>query len=123
MRRPSDPVPRSPSRRLGALLLLLLAATAAAGGCNRGPERVVLVTIDTLRADRLGCYGREGARTPTLDGIAAEGVRFEAALSLTKAEGETRAHLLYLQAEALAQSSRSQRARSPELAPERAGDR
>jgi arylsulfatase A-like enzyme/tetratricopeptide (TPR) repeat protein len=42
---------------------------------------VVLVSIDTLRADRLGCYGREGARTSTLDGIAAEGVRFEAALS------------------------------------------
>ncbi len=81
MQRPSDPVPRSPSRQLGALLLLLLAATAVASGCNRGPERVVLVTIDTLRADRLGCYGREGARTPTLDRIAAEGVRFEAALS------------------------------------------
>jgi arylsulfatase A-like enzyme/Tfp pilus assembly protein PilF len=73
----------SPSRRLGALLLLplLLATTAAAGGCSRGPERVVLVTIDTLRADRLGCYGREGGRTTTLDGIAAQGVRFEAAFS------------------------------------------
>jgi arylsulfatase A-like enzyme/tetratricopeptide (TPR) repeat protein len=42
---------------------------------------VVLVSIDTLRADRLGCYGREDARTPTLDRIAAEGVRFDAALS------------------------------------------
>jgi choline-sulfatase len=83
MRRPSDPVPMSPRCRLGALLLLplLLATTSAAGGCSLGPERVILVTIDTLRADRLGCYGREGARTTTLDGIAAQGVRFEAALS------------------------------------------
>ena len=38
---------------------------------------VLLVTIDTLRADALGCYGRAGAETPWIDRLAASGVRFE----------------------------------------------
>ena len=41
----------------------------------------MLVTIDTLRADRLGCYGAERAHTPTVDTLAASGVRFETAIS------------------------------------------
>ena len=38
---------------------------------------VLLVTIDTLRADRVGAYGHAPGLTPTLDGLAAEGLRFE----------------------------------------------
>ncbi|MEE8580120.1 MAG: sulfatase [Myxococcota bacterium] len=41
----------------------------------------MLVTIDTLRADHVGCYSAGRAHTPTLDRIAAEGVRFAAAIS------------------------------------------
>jgi choline-sulfatase len=60
----------------GAVLAL------AAAGCRgrREPEpppaarHVVLVTIDTLRADRLGAYGHAAAATPHLDRIAGEGV-------------------------------------------------
>lgn len=37
---------------------------------------VLLVTIDTLRADRVGAYGYKAARTPALDALAARGVRF-----------------------------------------------
>ncbi len=37
---------------------------------------VLLVTLDTTRADRLGCYGYAGAKTPNLDALAARGVRF-----------------------------------------------
>jgi arylsulfatase A-like enzyme len=44
-------------------------------------ERVVLITVDTLRADRLGCYGAERAHTPRMDTLAASGVRFETAIS------------------------------------------
>jgi arylsulfatase A-like enzyme/Flp pilus assembly protein TadD len=40
---------------------------------------VVLVSVDTLRADALGCYGRAGAETPWTDRLAREGVRFETA--------------------------------------------
>lgn len=42
---------------------------------------VVLITIDTLRADRLGCYGYKSAHTPNIDRIAAEGVMFTNAVS------------------------------------------
>jgi arylsulfatase A-like enzyme/Flp pilus assembly protein TadD len=40
---------------------------------------VLLVSVDTLRADALGCYGRAGATTPWTDRLAREGVRFETA--------------------------------------------
>lgn len=40
---------------------------------------VLLVSIDTLRADALGAYGRAGAGTPWIDRLAAAGVRFETA--------------------------------------------
>jgi len=38
---------------------------------------VVLITIDTLRADALGCYGNPRGTTPWMDRLAAQGVRFE----------------------------------------------
>lgn len=45
------------------------------------PQRILLVTIDTLRADRVGAYGFKGAHTPTLDALAKDGVRFDTAIS------------------------------------------
>jgi hypothetical protein len=48
---------------------------------RRPPRRVVLVLMDTLRADALSCYGSSRARTPALDGLAAQGVRFERSYS------------------------------------------
>jgi arylsulfatase A-like enzyme/Tfp pilus assembly protein PilF len=38
---------------------------------------VVVITLDTTRADRLGCYGFAGVETPHIDGLAADGVLFE----------------------------------------------
>ena len=38
---------------------------------------VILVTVDTLRADRIGCYGHPLVKTPTMDAFAASGIRFE----------------------------------------------
>jgi len=43
------------------------------------PPNLLLITLDTTRADRLGCYGYSKARTPSLDRLAASGVRFDAA--------------------------------------------
>ncbi|HEX6203181.1 MAG TPA: sulfatase [Thermoanaerobaculia bacterium] len=66
----------------------LLAAAAALAGCRGAgdaaaapalPEgtNILLVTVDTLRADHLGSYGYARATSPHLDRLAAEGVRFE----------------------------------------------
>ncbi len=55
--------------------ILLVAAGLVAAAC-RGPEvphDLILVTIDTLRADRLGVYGSKDVETPVLDRIAREG--------------------------------------------------
>lgn len=65
-------------------------ACALAAGCARKPAggtagaakpSVLLVTIDTLRADRVGAYGYGQARTPNLDALAREGVTFVEAVS------------------------------------------
>ena len=41
----------------------------------------ILITVDTLRADRLGSYHYEGAKTPALDALAAESILFENAFA------------------------------------------
>ena len=51
-------------------------------GPSPSPIRtVVLITIDTLRADRVGAYGWAAARTPAMDALAARGVRFTRAFA------------------------------------------
>jgi len=42
---------------------------------------VILITIDTLRADHVGCYGAQVVKTPTLDALAHDGIVFERAIS------------------------------------------
>jgi arylsulfatase A-like enzyme/Tfp pilus assembly protein PilF len=45
---------------------------------TRGRDfNVILITLDTVRADALACYGRRDVQTPTIDAWAAQGVRFE----------------------------------------------
>jgi arylsulfatase A-like enzyme len=62
-----------------SLLVLALGILCA---CNEAvPENLVLITVDTLRADRLGAYGYSRARTPRIDGLARESLRFERAYS------------------------------------------
>ncbi len=68
-----------------AALGLLLAAGAGVLGpaCDETAARpnVLLITIDTLRADHLGCYGYGRPTSPEIDRLAAQGVVFEAAQS------------------------------------------
>jgi arylsulfatase A-like enzyme len=67
--------------------LSVIAALAASGlltlscGAEKEPSRpdVLLITIDTLRADALGTYGTTDTLTPNMDGLATEGVVYEAA--------------------------------------------
>jgi arylsulfatase A-like enzyme/Flp pilus assembly protein TadD len=57
----------------------LLASTALA--TSKPPANVIVITIDTLRPDHLGCYGYKQIRTPNIDAIAAQGTRFEKAFT------------------------------------------
>jgi len=69
--------------RASRLAIALALHGTLALGCIPGSsvDRVVLVTIDTLRADHLGCYGGRWVETPVLDALAERGVRFETAIS------------------------------------------
>lgn len=49
----------------------------------RGKLNVLLITIDTLRADRLGCYGNAHLNTPNIDGLAQRGAIFTRAFAHT----------------------------------------
>lgn len=66
--------------KAAALLVLGLAGLLA--GCRpQGPTHVLFITVDTLRADRLGCYGYRPARTPEIDRLARQGLRVADAVS------------------------------------------
>src|SRR4051794_33838726 len=62
----------------------------------RTPPRpnLVLVTIDTLRADHVGAYGSTLARTPALDALASRGARFAHAQSAVPLTGPSHATIL-----------------------------
>ena len=89
---PSSMRPRHGGRRLIVLTCVLAGVGALLFGAIRlgprllrgaeGPERpnVLLITIDTLRWDHLGCYGSHDAATPVLDDLAGRGARFETAV-------------------------------------------
>src|SRR5262245_51573680 len=66
-----------------ASVVLLGSCKPSNGPQTRHPLNLVLVTIDTLRADRLGCYGNSNIETPNLDRIARQGVLFENAVTHT----------------------------------------
>ena len=57
------------------LLLTLLVCVTCRFGASR--RNVLLITVDTLRADRLRCYGSKTVKTPGMDALAAQGVLFE----------------------------------------------
>jgi arylsulfatase A-like enzyme len=78
--------------RRGWTHVVLALASAACGEAADGPrpapaapERIprgaILVSVDTLRADHLGCYGYERETSPEIDGLAARGALFENAVS------------------------------------------
>jgi arylsulfatase A-like enzyme/Tfp pilus assembly protein PilF len=58
------------------LTSLLLSSTLWAATTPRQQPNVILITIDTLRADHLGCYGYKNISTPSIDALARDGVRF-----------------------------------------------
>ncbi len=64
-----------------ALPLLPLAAVLAVLLAQRPKTAVFLISLDTVRADRLGCYGYKQAGTPFIDSLASQGAVFENAVA------------------------------------------
>ena len=66
------------------LTLSVLAICLVPAWAGKGPKpapSLILVTIDTLRADHLGCYGATAVQTPALDDLAHDSVVFDRAIS------------------------------------------
>lgn len=84
---------RSHARSIAFAFLLCFACVGFIGaGCSGKPNKselsgkaaghnVLFITLDTTRADKIGCYGYTPASTPTLDRLAAKGVLFENAFA------------------------------------------
>lgn len=95
------------SLRARSLAFLPLVATGAIAvsisGCGRSEpeavrariERVVLISIDTLRADFLGCYDESANWTPHLDGLAAESIVFTDAMAQAPTTTPSHKSILY----------------------------
>ena len=68
---------------VAALILVALSACRGADDAAPAPQTAatarnfILITVDTMRADRIGSYGDTTARTPVMDGLAARGARFD----------------------------------------------
>jgi arylsulfatase A-like enzyme len=108
----TDEAKRSPEPRryagfgTGAAALLLAALAACGDGSAEavggpggvsgagGVRGVLLVVVDTLRADHLGCYGYPRPTSPNLDRLAAEGARFETAVAASSSTGPSVASIL-----------------------------
>jgi len=75
-----------------ACLLLTLSARSAAPP-KTSPE-VFLITIDTLRADHVHCYGYDHVQTPALDGLAHDGLRFAQAFTASPITNTSHASIL-----------------------------
>jgi arylsulfatase A-like enzyme/tetratricopeptide (TPR) repeat protein len=93
---PAGPaVPPARGRRV-TIAAVLVAALAVGWWVTHRTRHLnlLLVTIDTLRADHVGAYGDRAASTPTLDALAARGVRFEHAQSPVPMTGPSHATIL-----------------------------
>src|SRR5581483_5752898 len=62
--------------------VVLLLSALPAFAASSPARNLIVITIDTLRADHLGCYGYKQIRTPNIDALAGEGFRFEHAFAV-----------------------------------------
>jgi len=72
---------RSSSATLRSIALATLAVLGGVACSDSRPRRIVLITLDTTRADHIGAYGSPDASTPELDRFASDAVLFERAYS------------------------------------------
>ena len=89
---------------IGVLIVAVVGAVVVIASLNRAPRRrepitdgrynVLLVTLDTTRADHLGCYGYSRDTSPNLDALANDAVRFDEAISASAVTPMSHASIL-----------------------------
>ncbi|MEN8153787.1 MAG: sulfatase-like hydrolase/transferase [Acidobacteriota bacterium] len=62
---------------ISALVLLITFLFQPASGSQKNKYNVLLITLDTTRADHIGCYNNKYSHTPNIDKLGKEGVIFE----------------------------------------------
>src|SRR5690606_25272663 len=77
---PRSPEARPPAPEPTAVAAVVPPEAAPAAPVVR-PPNVLLITVSSLRADHLGAYGDEKARTPAMDALVRRGIRFDNAFS------------------------------------------
>ncbi len=84
------------SRALALVIVIVVVGGVCLAACSRPkrPLNLILVSVDTLRADYLSCYGGESVATPSFDRIAREGVLFENASTVAPSTLPAHASLL-----------------------------
>jgi N-acetylglucosamine-6-sulfatase len=83
-----------PVRRLSVLALALIGSSLAAAPAPGSPPNVLVILTDDQRWDCLGCAGHPHLKTPHIDRLAAEGVRFANAFCTTALCSPSRASIL-----------------------------
>ena len=66
-----------------ALILVSLLAALGVACADSDRPNILLISLDTTRADRLGCYGFDGALSPNIDRLAGDSVLYRNAVSTT----------------------------------------
>jgi arylsulfatase A-like enzyme len=82
------------ARRAAALFVVLCVTSYYARADSNPPPNIVVILVDDLRWDEIGCAGHPFARTPGIDRIAREGARFRNAFCTTPLCSPVRASLL-----------------------------
>ena len=82
-------------RALAAFCLCSLGAlSVSASSPAKAPPDIFLITIDTLRADHVHCYGYEHVQTPALDALSRDGIRFATAFTPSPITNTSHASIL-----------------------------
>jgi arylsulfatase len=80
--------------RLAIAAALVAAAVSAVRSCGGRPPNVLLITVDTLRADHLHCYGQSLPTSPNIDALAARSVVFERAIAASGYTGPAHSSIM-----------------------------
>jgi arylsulfatase A-like enzyme/Flp pilus assembly protein TadD len=79
---------------LWVIFLLVFASTYSSGGAPPPRTNILLITVDTLRADRVSCYEDTHLKTPYIDSLAERGVLFLRAFANTSTTLPSHANIL-----------------------------